>query len=199
MTTSAPFAADLALVACARANDDSAWHELVRRLLPRSQRLCLALLRSATDAKDSSQAAVLQILRSIHTYQGQCSLEHWSDRIVSRTALRWIAAERRTRPTDGQHAEPAVEDSPQPRIFARECLGLLPQVQRTTLVLRCCFDYSVEEIAELMGVSRNTVKDRLLRARRTVRTLTRGPEPAERDELVETMTLSAAYELPTQH
>ena len=48
-------------------------------------------------------------------------------------------------------------------------LAELPETRRVALVLRHVMDYSIEEIAELTGVSPNTVKDRLLHAREQVR------------------------------
>jgi len=159
--------------------DGRAREALVRRLLPRAQRLCQVLLRNANDAKDACQTAVLQVLRSASTYRGECSIEYWADRIVTRTALRWMASERRQRhPTLVN--EPAIDaGAAQPRVLLRVCLNRLSEPQRTTLVLRTCFEYSVDEIAALTNCSRNTVKDRLLRARQTLRALVRTPEPAE--------------------
>lgn len=171
--------ADLAFMRAVVDGDRRSRHDLMRRLLPRAQRLCQALLRNGTDAKDASQSALLQVLRSAHTYRGECSLEHWSDRIVTRTALRWIAAERRTRqeplPDDvtGEHG------ASQPRVLLRECLNSLPEPQRIALLLRAGFGYSVDEVASLTEVSPNTVKDRLTRARQTLRALVRSPEPGE--------------------
>jgi RNA polymerase sigma-70 factor (ECF subfamily) len=172
-------APDLALMRRVVDGDHRSRQDLMRRLLPRAQRLCQALLRNGTDAKDASQSALLQVLRSAHTYRGECSIEHWSDRIVTRTALRWIAAERRTRQepladeTSGEHG------ASQPRVLLRECLNRLQEPQRTTLLLRAGFEYSIEEIASLTDVSPNTVKDRLTRARQTLRALVRTPEGAQ--------------------
>lgn len=169
-------AADVLLMRAVADGDARARRELVQRLLPRAQRLCQALLRNATDAKDASQNGLLQVLRSAHTFRGECGVDHWADRIVTRTALRWIAAERRTR------HEPPVEElvgeggAGQPRVLLRECLSHLSEVQRTTLLLRAGFEYSVDEIADLTDVSPNTVKDRLTRARQVLRALVRTPE-----------------------
>ena len=55
-----------------------------------------------------------------------------------------------------------------PRAVA-EYLADLPETRRTALVLRHALGYSIEEVAELTGVSPNTVKDRLLAAREQVR------------------------------
>jgi RNA polymerase sigma-70 factor (ECF subfamily) len=177
-TEPAQLAADLALMEAVARGDGPAREQLVRRLMPRSQRLCQALLRNATDAKDACQTALLQVLRSAGTYRAECSVEYWSDRIVTRTALRWIASERRKRQTVPPN-EPAVDSGgAQPRVLLRECLNRLSEPQRTTLILRACFEYSVDEIATLTNCSRNTVKDRLTRARQMLRALVRTPSSA---------------------
>jgi RNA polymerase sigma-70 factor, ECF subfamily len=172
------FAADFSLASRASNHDVGAQRELVQRLLPRVRGVCQALLRDPTNARDASQVAMLEVLRSVGTYRGECSLEHWSDRIISRTALRWIARERRSAriPLGDPHLHES-ELTPS-KTFMRECLEVLPEPQATALVLRTCFEYTVDEIAEMTQVSRNTVKDRLVRARQTLRALLRGGTPA---------------------
>jgi RNA polymerase sigma factor (sigma-70 family) len=197
--THVAFALDLSLAQRSAEHDASARRDLVHRLLPRAQRLCLALLRNPTDAKDACQMAMIQILRSVHSYRGECSIEHWSDRIVSRTALRWRAADRLSTRTPLQDVDATSFAAAPSRILARECLDRLPEVQRTALVLRCCFDYSVDEIAEVTKASRNTVKDRLLRARRTLRALARGDGSSSEANGGDTSTCSAGFSLPTTH
>lgn len=168
------FAADLSLARRASANDASAQRELVQRLLPRVKGVCQALLREPANARDASQTALLEVLQSVHTYRGDCSLERWSDRITSRTALRWIARERRSaRVPLGDPPLREGELTPT-KTLMRECFDRLPEPQATALMLRTCFEYTVDEIAEMTGVSRNTVKDRLVRARQALRALFRG-------------------------
>lgn len=175
------FDTDLLLMRAVSEGDARARQQLVRRLLPRAQRLCQALLRNPADAKDASQTSLLQILRSAHTYRGECGIENWADRIVARSALRWIAAERRAR------QEPLVDEpsgdagAGAPRVLVRECLNRLSEPQRTALLLRAGFEYSIEEIASLTEVSPNTVKDRLTRARQILRALVR-PQATGRSE-----------------
>lgn len=169
-----PPAEDIALMASVSSGDREARERVVRRLMQRVQRLCRALIRNASDAGDASQASLVEILRSASTYRGESSIERWADRVAARTALRWVTSERRKRGvpvlTDG---EPLIAQSEGQSRLVRECLAVLSEPQRTTLLLRCQFEYSVEEIAELTGVSPNTVKDRLLRSRGLLRRLLR--------------------------
>jgi RNA polymerase sigma-70 factor (ECF subfamily) len=154
----------------AAAGDANAQRLMVQRLMRRIQRLCGALLRDRDDAKDASQASLLAILRSAGSYRGESSLERWADRIAIRTTLRQARERSRTAFSPaGSCPSPLVSATADPSIAARQYLARLPETQRTVLILRCGFEYSVDEIAELTQTSPNTVKDRLKRARVTVR------------------------------
>jgi RNA polymerase sigma-70 factor (ECF subfamily) len=136
----------------------------------------MALLGNPRDAEDAAQCIMLEILGSAGTFRGD-SLVAWADRIAVRTAMRHardrrIRAARYDRDADVESigtAAPVPEDThtiPRPIL---EYLSELPEARRTALVLRHVMDYSIAEIAELTGVSPNTVKDRLLQAREQVR------------------------------
>jgi RNA polymerase sigma factor (sigma-70 family) len=171
----APHPLDPELVALAAAGDTSAREALVSRLERRVRGIALAILGHAADAEDATQAILLELLGSLKGYRGGHLLA-WCDRIAVRTAMRQ-ARQRRVR--EARHDfEIDLEAVPLERHAAREhgvprpildYLAELPETRRVALVLRHVMDYSIEEIAELTGVSPNTVKDRLLHAREQVR------------------------------
>ena len=146
------------------------------RLRPRIATIARALLRHAADADDATQASLLEILRAAESFRGDGSFDGWADRIAVRTTLR-LARQRRVRGLRVDDTEPdAIAEEPPHSSLAEmlprelsEYLAELPEIRRTALVLRHALGYSVEEIAELTGVSPNTVKDRLLAAREQVR------------------------------
>lgn len=170
----------LELVSLAAAGDPDARRALVARLRPRVQSVAIAILGNMPDAEDASQAIMLEILSSAHSYRGE-NLLAWADRIAARTAMRH-ARKRRVRAAQCEHdldvdeltrtAPDSFADHEIPRPLA-QYLAALPETRRVVLVLRHVMDYSVDEIAELTGVSRNTVKDRLLHAREQMRRLIR--------------------------
>ena len=166
-------AEDLQLMALAAAADPTAQRLIATRLMDRVQRLSRSLLQNNADASDASQASLLEILKSAGTFRGESSLERWADRIVVRTALRSAAKRRAEGTTMWDDVEMAVHGSSDPSVIVREYLDRLSEPARTVLVLRHGFEYSIEEIAELTGVSPNTVKDRLLRAREAIRRIVR--------------------------
>jgi RNA polymerase sigma-70 factor (ECF subfamily) len=162
--------ADLELMRRAGSREPEAERVLVTRLIGRATRLTHALLRNREDARDASQAALLGILRSTSSFRGESSVECWADRIVVRTALRLSRNSRKGAVSDFRE-QPVASILPggEARLSAAQYLGRLPERQRTALVLRTCFGYSVEEIAAMTQSPENTVKDRLKRARSALR------------------------------
>lgn len=163
-------ASDIALMHRAGAGDREAQRVLMTRLMVRSNRLAQALLRNREDAFDASQAALLGMLRSAANFRGDSTIERWADRIVVRTALRLSRARRRREPSPINEAcGPSIPPRSEARVSASEYLKRLPEAQRTVLLLRSGFGYSIDEIAELTQASINTVKDRLKRAKEAMR------------------------------
>ena len=173
---------DVELMARVARAEPAAQRSVVRRLLGRVQRLCRALLRNTHDAQDAAQLSMLEILRSARSFRGDSSLERWSDRITVRTALRASRSEKRAQRTpidaEPERVNRAVGEDV---VLAQEYLLRLSERQRTVLVLRHAFEYSIDEIAELSGISANTVKDRLLRGRGLMRKMFRREQLLRRD------------------
>ena len=157
--------------------DAEAQRKLVKRLFSRVDRLCRALLRNTEDAEDARQLSLVEILRAARNFRGDSSVERWGDRITVRTALRAVASERKAR---RMPIEPELPNGPrvagESAVLANECLDRLSERQRIVVVLRHGLDYSIDEIAASEGVTANTVKDRLLRARSTMRQMFRREE-----------------------
>jgi RNA polymerase sigma factor (sigma-70 family) len=164
---------DVELVALAGRDDRVAQGWLVGRLIGRVQRLTLALVTNSADASDASQVSLMEILRSASTFRGQTSLECWADEIVRRTTRR-IVAQRRSGACCWPWDRPSYHRSAaESGVVAHEYLSRLTRNARAVLVLRDVFEYSLREIADLTGVSANTAKDRLVRARQSVQSFVR--------------------------
>jgi RNA polymerase sigma-70 factor (ECF subfamily) len=164
-----PTTEDLALMRRVAQRDAASEQQLVDRVLGRVRRRAWALTRSREDADDATQAAMLEILRSAATYSGVGSLEGWCERIAIRTTVRMQRRRQRNQaPLDPSVAPDSIEragvvDAMHERIPGEvfEYLRALSDERRDAIVMRHVWDYSIDEIAEATGVSRNTVKDRL--------------------------------------
>jgi RNA polymerase sigma-70 factor (ECF subfamily) len=172
---------DLALMGRVAAGDVAARKAVIRRLMNRVRSVAKALLSDQFDVDDATQIALIEILRSAKAYRGQSLLEAWADRIAIRASMRLVRERNARSARTDTIREPDQLESRPPRSGSlpdmprqlHEYLDEISDDRRTALVLRHVFEYSVEEIADLTGVSRNTVKDRLLRARQEVRRMIR--------------------------
>jgi len=163
------------LVSLAAQGDVAAQEHLVTLLRRRVRTIAFAILGHPEDAEDACQNILMELLRSTHSYRGG-NLNAWADRISVRTAVRH-ARKRRVRAAREDDAidteslgrlDSSVAEHSIPRPVL-EYLSELPEARRTALVLRHVLDYSIGEIAEITDTSPNTVKDRLLSARRQIR------------------------------
>jgi RNA polymerase sigma-70 factor (ECF subfamily) len=139
------------------------------------------ILRSAHDAEDALQEALLRAWRALPSFEGRSSLRSWLYRIVTNTSLD-VAQSRPRRvvpidldeatPADHWHAsalEPAVES----RYLTREdferalivAMRLLPARQRAVLILREALGFSARETAGRLGISVAAANSSLQRAR----------------------------------
>lgn len=147
-------------------------------------------LRNEEDAADAVQDAMLSAFASRHRFRGNSTVYTWLYRIVVNTCLMKI----RSRPQattvsldellpafdqQGRHlqsifswsSEADVLDRDETRAAVRACIGELPDDYRTIVLLRDIEQFSTDQTAELLDLSRVAVKTRLHRARQALRTL----------------------------
>jgi RNA polymerase sigma-70 factor (ECF subfamily) len=168
---------DLELVAAVADGDPAARRKLVERVLDRTRRTVAYLVGADREADDMAQNALVQILRSAHTFRGECTLEYWADRITIRTAMRELRKRKRREQIEpealvlGPQA-PGVDvqaDLKLVRARLAQLLGKLTAERRTAVVLHHVHGYGIAEVAEMTEAPVNTVRDRLRVGRRQLR------------------------------
>jgi RNA polymerase sigma-70 factor (ECF subfamily) len=170
---------DTELVSCALAGDEVARRELALKLNGRVRRKAARILRGGQDAEDAAQETWLEILRSFNAYRGVGSIERWADRITARSVIRYARKRRKEVARYDANADAADQQAPMPlprrtEAIAHGALGGLSHLsseRQEALVLHHGYGYTVDEVASITGVSRNTVKDRLREGCRRVRAL----------------------------
>jgi RNA polymerase sigma-70 factor (ECF subfamily) len=166
---------DLDLMARVSRKDPAAERALMRRLSGRVGRLARLLSGTLVDADDAAQLSLLEILGSAGTFRIAASLVGWADRITVRTVRRLIRRELARKSLLARWVIPGELPWGRRSDVGVEPLGLdalltrLSPERREALVLRHALEYSVEEIAELTGAPIGTVKDRLVAARKEIR------------------------------
>jgi RNA polymerase sigma-70 factor (ECF subfamily) len=136
--------------------------------------LCLALAGPAA-ADDLTQDAFIRAHRQWERIVAYDVPAAWVRRVainLSTSLARRLAAEARAlrrfagrRETVGQHRDPELLD-PDDRLWAE--VRRLPPRQSSILILHYVEDLSVDQIAEMLGLSANTVKVHLHRGRATL-------------------------------
>lgn len=165
------------LLQAARAGDSGAFALLVRESAPSLERLALRMLGHRQDAEDVAQDAVLTAYRQLGRFEGRSRFKTWICRILMRRAIDLL---RRRRPAEPV-ADVAADDDPAARAeeaeqerLVRAAIDELPPVQRATILLRADQGLSYEEIAYVLGSTRNAVRMNLVAARKKLAALLDG-------------------------
>jgi len=174
---------DAALVAATKSGETHAFEKLVVRYERRVFAVAQRITNNREDAEDVVQESFHKTFLYLDTFQEKSKFSTWLTRIVINAAL-MRRRSKRSRPavslddwtSEGELplAERFADESPNPeQIYAgtelRERVGKklaeISPLLRTAFWLREIEGLSAEEAAHALGVSRNTLKARLWRAR----------------------------------
>lgn len=176
---------EASLVRRAAAGDAAAVRRIIRTDNQRLYRLVRAVVRSNADAEDVLQEAYLSAFARLDTFHGEASLSTWLSRIALNAALMRLRAQKRVKraaPALAAEAEiipfplSSPTADPERAMAQRQLLHLveeatdaLPETFRLVFVARVIEGLSVEETATLLDLPAATVKTRLHRARKLIR------------------------------
>jgi RNA polymerase sigma-70 factor, ECF subfamily len=167
----------------AMAGDRSALETLFGRNSRALYQTALRLLGNPEDAEDALQEGMLAAYRNLRRFEGRSQFSTWLTRIVINAALMRRRSQRAhpaisldERPGDDlpPPAERFADDGPSPEELCagselsarlKENLDDLSPLLRNAFQLRELQGLSADEAAKELGVSRNTLKARLWRAR----------------------------------
>lgn len=168
-------------VAQARGGDASAFEELVRTYEAPVYRLALCMCGGrAEDAQEVAQEAFLAAWRGLPRFRGQCRFSSWLYKLTANAAVDHLRREKR-RPAAvplENAGEPADPHTPQEELERRElhravqqALDRLTPEHREVLLLRQMQGLSYQEIGAALSLEEGTVKSRISRAKRQLRTI----------------------------
>jgi RNA polymerase sigma-70 factor, ECF subfamily len=166
-------AADEALMAAVADGDRRALEELCRRW----ERPLVQFIHRHTggrDVEDLHQETWLRVVRGARRFDPRRRFSTWLFQIALNLCRDW---HRRPppEPIDPADAEalPAPETPVDAAIDAHRLLSGLPEAQRSAVILRYYHDLGEDEVAEILGCPRGTVKSRLHHAMRRLIEMTR--------------------------
>src|SRR6202163_4571377 len=167
---------DEELVARSIGGDADSFNELIHRWERPIYALGYRQIGREEDARDVCQETFLRAFRALKGFRGQAKFSSWLYRIALNLCRDWIRRERRTPvvqpPEDVDLIEMAAAAEPSESIedlvarkdltrLVERAMALLPEEQRTAIVLKEYHGLTFQEIADLVGCPLSTVKTRL--------------------------------------
>jgi RNA polymerase sigma-70 factor (ECF subfamily) len=167
---------DSEILAAVRRGDPNAATALYHRVRPAVVKTTLRLLgRKDADHEDLVQTSIIEIVKSLNGFRGECALDTWSSRITAHTVFREIRKRARTRrlvqPEAPDH-EPQEAPSGVQQTEARSSLRriwvhlqAMDELKAWTLVLHDVAGFDLREIAQITNASVAAAQSRLVRGR----------------------------------
>jgi RNA polymerase sigma-70 factor (ECF subfamily) len=161
---------DAALIEAARDGDEKALLSLLAAAQPDIRRYAARNCRAA-DIDDAVQETLLLLYRRVGTLRAVTSFSAWIFAVAKRACLRLLRIEAgigdaTTDDIDARLAHLRPEDL---RIDLGRAIQSLPEHYREVILLRDIEELSIDEIAAVLGLTRESVKARIHRARTMIR------------------------------
>jgi RNA polymerase sigma-70 factor (ECF subfamily) len=147
-----------------------AFLEAISSLRPKLHRYCARMTGSITDGEDVVQDAIFRAYRSLDTFDDSRPLTPWLFRIAHNQCIdflrrRGVREEAEAAAVEPDFIEPANPSGPTVGPAIEHLVLNLPPKERACVLLKDVFEYSLEEIAELVDSTVGGVKAALNRGR----------------------------------
>jgi len=167
---------DEELVARSRGGDLDSFNQLVLRWERPIYALAYRVIGREEEARDVAQETFLRAFRALGGFKGQAKFSSWLYRITLNLCRDWMRRERRTPVAQAPEgidiidlagageAVESIEDVVSRRQVGRaveRAMALLPEEQRTAIIMKEYHGLTFQEIADLLDCPLSTVKTRL--------------------------------------
>ena len=173
------------LVPLAQQGDNRAFAELLERHYASCLKLAVSILHDRSEAEDEVQNACWKAFEHIGQFNQDSKFSTWLTRIVVNQCLMRLRQARRARflyidDVPAEDTRPAdlrsLQESPEAELgnteiaeVLRQEIRRIPPLLRKVFVMRDIEQRSMQEVAEVLGISIPAAKSRLLRARLELR------------------------------
>jgi RNA polymerase sigma factor (sigma-70 family) len=161
---------DSGLIEAARGGDEQALVSLIAAAQPDVRRYAARNCRAA-DIDDAVQETLLLLYRRVGTLRAAASFSAWIFAVTRRACLRLLrmASGIGEVPADAAEARLAHLRPEDLRIDLSRAIQSLPEHYREVILLRDIEELSIDEIASVLKLTRESVKARIHRARMLIR------------------------------
>ena len=153
-----------------------AFLETIAHLRPKLHRYCARMTGSVLDGEDVAQEALFQAYRKLHTFDDSRPMAPWLFRIAHNRCIdflrrRGVQTEAETAVLAPDFVAPVTPVGPDLGRAVEYLVMALPPKERACVLLKDVFDYTLEEIAELVDSTLGGVKAALSRGRAKLESL----------------------------
>lgn len=167
---------DEELVVLSQGGDVDSFNQLILRWERPIYALAYRVIGREEDARDVCQETFLRAFRALPGFKGQAKFSSWLYRIALNLCHDWMRRQRRVPlaalPDDVDPLDLAAESSAVESVedlvarrrlsdAVEQAMALLPEEQRTAIILKEYHGLTFQEIADLQGCPLSTVKTRL--------------------------------------
>jgi RNA polymerase sigma-70 factor, ECF subfamily len=151
----------------------TAFEILVGRHQPLMFGVCRRITCDDQDAVDALQEAFVMAWQGIGGFEGRSAVGTWLFRVATNAAIEEVRRRsRRSKLADSAAADPVVYHDVETAVVAKFtvdwAMTQLPPQFRAAVVLREYYDYTYQEIADLLDTRIDTVKSRISRGRQAL-------------------------------
>jgi RNA polymerase sigma-70 factor (ECF subfamily) len=182
--------ADRSLVEQAKLGDFGAMESLLVKYERQIFGVARRIVGQHQDAEEVTQQTFLSVLEHLDEFREEAQFRTWLLRIATNNALALLRKRsvRATQSLDEHNSDDSYDDIPRPeyiaswnempenlavrretRQFVDDALATLNEKYRVVFILRDIEEFSTQETADILGITQETVKVRLLRARLMLR------------------------------
>jgi RNA polymerase sigma factor (sigma-70 family) len=172
---------DATMMKAIRARDPRALEALYREHNARLTGFLTKLIHQPQIVEEVIDDTMMIVWNKPDSFRGACKLSTWIFAIAYRRALK--AVRRRDEPVEASEADNRMSDAGSPdeslrreraRRLLLDAIGKLTVDHRTVIILAYFQEKGYQEIAEIMACPVNTIKTRMLHARRRLRQILKG-------------------------
>ncbi|MDY3618295.1 sigma-70 family RNA polymerase sigma factor [Agathobaculum sp.] len=150
------------------------FEELARRYRDNLFAIAFQYTRNAADAEDMTQIALMKCYKAEKPFENEEHARNWLIRVTINECKRYLTSpwRRLTAPIDDYAQTLGFESPEQSELFL--AVMKLPQKYRVCIHLYYYEDYSVREVAQMLGLRESAVQTRLMRARQKLKSTLEG-------------------------
>lgn len=149
---------------------EQVFEQLIKDKLGMLRGTAMRILGSPADVDDAVQQALLTAWQKYAAFRGQSEFATWVTRILLNVCYDMVRDRARERDVLADYGESGAvsgEDAEEARLLDRldEAIARLPRLYRESLSLGVLSGHSPEEAAAMLGCSRNTLYQRIHKAK----------------------------------